>query len=75
MKLILTIAISLLLGCGEYGWQSAPRKYTCTDEQMSKVEKESLWCIKNVTEYNTGYCYGTAIIRNCQPLNRESNHE
>lgn len=42
----------------------APKVHTCTDEQMVKVESETLFC-SNETGYFASYCYGTAIMRNC----------
>lgn len=42
----------------------APKVHTCTEEQMTKVQSETLFC-KNETGYFASYCYGTAIMRNC----------
>jgi hypothetical protein len=33
---------------------------------MDKVEYETSWCVNN-TDYISRYCYGTAILRNCEP--------
>lgn len=45
-------------------WESAPREYTCTEEQMTRVQSEAGWCNEN-TSYFSSFCYGSAIIRNC----------
>jgi len=43
--------------------QSALADYTCTVEQMRRVEGETGFCRES--GFRGPYCYGTAIIRNC----------
>jgi len=43
--------------------QSALADYTCTVEQMRRVEAETGFCRES--GFRGPYCYGTAIIRNC----------
>lgn len=49
-------------------WKKAPTEYNCTEEQMDKVQKETIFCNEK-TGYVKTYCYGTAIMRNCKPIN------
>ena len=60
----IVILCLLLAGC-ESQVQQAIETRTCTTEQMSKVQTEALWCNNN-TDYLSTYCYGTAIMRNCE---------
>lgn len=48
-------------------WQTAPKEYKCTVEQMDRVQKETQWCSDN-TSYFKSYCYGSAFIRNCTKM-------
>ena len=48
-------------------WEKAPREYTCTTDQMQRVERETKWCDQN-TSYLKTYCYGSAFIRNCTKI-------
>lgn len=64
------VACLLLAGCesqvlGQATWQAAIETHTCTVPQMDKVQSEAAWCTAN-TQYYSTYCYGTAIIRNCE---------
>jgi hypothetical protein len=68
MRLILLLAV-VLAGCDakepvKKDWESAPKEYRCTDEQIERVHQQAAWCDKNTTYYST-YCYGIAFIRNC----------
>ena len=65
----LLVLMALLSGCesqlfGTSTWQIAAETHTCTVTQMNKVQAEANWCAAN-TQYYSTYCYGTAIIRNC----------
>jgi len=72
-----TIVLGVLVGCGggtlnsegykasTPEWQSAAEKYSCTTDQMNKVETEHKFCKEN-TSYFSSYCYGSAIMRNCK---------
>jgi hypothetical protein len=44
-------------------------RYKCTEDQMIKVEKETLFCT-NSGGYIKSYCYDTAIMRNCEKISR-----
>lgn len=71
MKL-LPLLLLLLCACEklpELDWEAAPRTHACTDEQMKKVERESSWCTEN-TGWIKNYCYGSAIIRNCEKMEK-----
>jgi len=46
-------------------WQSAADNHICTTEEMERVEQETKFCSKNAS-FPGSYCYGTAIIRNCE---------
>ncbi len=59
--------VLILSGCESASWTNAPKEYKCTAEQMIAVEEQTLFCNDNTT-YVSGYCYGTAIIRNCNLL-------
>ena len=71
----LIILFLLTIGCNldapqpEEDWRLAPKTYTCTKEQMDKVEHESEWCDNNTT-YVQSFCYGSAIIRNCTKMTK-----
>lgn len=64
---LLLLLLLLCTGCDSQKreWQTAPVDYTCTVEQMVKAQNEADWCVKNTGYYGT-YCYGAAIIRNCE---------
>jgi hypothetical protein len=66
MKVLFVLFAALIFqGCDfSDHWSRAPERYACTAEQMSKVEAETIFC-KGETNYNSEYCYGTAITRNC----------
>lgn len=49
----------------ESAWSNAPATHVCTTEQMKEVEAQTNFCISK-TDYLSSYCYGTAILRNCQ---------
>lgn len=61
------IIIALLPGCEIEDWRNAPSEYTCSEKQMVRVEKETIFCNNNTKFYST-FCYGNAIIRNCTKL-------
>jgi hypothetical protein len=65
-RLTLCCAV-MLAGCDVTpgSWNEAPETHVCSEEQMKKVEAETMWCRIN-TSYLSEYCYGTAIIRNCE---------
>lgn len=68
MKRLLLIGLVGIAGCEplpQNDWDTAPVTHICTTEQMTRVQNEALWCDSNTSYYST-YCYGTAIIRNCQ---------
>lgn len=68
-KVLLIILVTLFMtGCEQYkqytNWQNAPERYHCTLDEMRIVENETTFCTQN-TGYNSRYCYGTAIMRQC----------
>lgn len=78
MKYLLILSVLLLTAC-EYDqqrqevivhtpkpWEEAPTTYHCTDEQQKRVESDTLFCKQN-TSYFSSYCFGSAIMRNCNP--------
>lgn len=73
MRLAL-LAVLMLAGCDvpkfvdppPRPYQTAPEDYTCTVEEMQRVESEAKWCTDN-TSFFSSYCYGTAIMRACTP--------
>jgi hypothetical protein len=68
MKYIFWFILLIISGCdSKIEWRDAPKEYKCTNEQMKKVEKESIWCTKN-TDYFKEFCYGSAILRNCEKI-------
>lgn len=68
MKQFILITCLFLISCSQDGkdWRNATRYYKCTKEQMDRVEHEANWCRTNAG-YGKAYCYGSAIIRNCEP--------
>jgi len=53
---------------GLHAYQAALENYTCTVEQMRRVEDEARGCHEN--GFRRPYCYGTAIMRNCKQRRR-----
>jgi len=47
---IIVITIIFSSGCERASWEMAPTNHECTEEEMNKVKKESLWCSEN-TDY------------------------
>ena len=71
MKIIFLLIVIGLSGCDiNEDWQSAAQNYKCTTEQMERVKSEAVWC-KQHTDYFNTYCYGTAIIRNCEKMKKD----
>jgi len=68
MKQFILITCLFLISCSQEkkDWEGASKYYKCTKEQMEKVEHEAKWCVDN-TNYISNYCYGSAIMRNCEP--------
>jgi hypothetical protein len=66
MRTLVLLATLSLIGCESNDWELAPRAYSCTPEQMGRVQTETLWCTKN-GGYIESYCYGAAIMRLCDP--------
>lgn len=60
----LLVACVLLVGC-DTRWRDAPFTHTCTADQMTIVEKQTAYCKTN-TGFNGEFCYGSAIMRNCE---------
>ena len=62
----MVVLLVSLLGCNTstIGWDNAPSTHVCTQEQMKKVQEETIFC-KKETNYYGEVCYGTAIMRNC----------
>lgn len=60
------IVALLLAGCEaqKQPWETALETRTCTAEEMTRVQSETLFCTTK-TGYFSDYCYGTAILRNC----------
>lgn len=76
MKTIAVIFAVLLTGCDSrnnflHEWEAAPLNRICTEEEMTRVQREALWCKVN-TGYTGAYCYGTTIMQVCQTKRRES---
>lgn len=73
-KMLLSVLalIVLLTGCEppeEPEWRRAPLEYTCTPEQTKRVQQDTKFCDDNTSYFDT-YCYGSAIMRNCQRISR-----
>lgn len=69
MKMIVWVACLLFIGGCDVGkpeWETALSTYKCAADQMAKAESEAHWCSAN-TGYTSTFCYGSAIIRNCEP--------
>lgn len=64
------VIIVLLFGCDKVGWEGVPARYVCTEQQMARVEKETVFCTQN-TSFFKSYCYTSAIERNCTPKKGE----
>lgn len=64
---LLTAGLGGCTGQSYDDWSNAPKMHTCTADQMTRVQAETKWCTDN-TSYLSAYCYGTAIIRNCQQI-------
>lgn len=67
MKYFILIMCLSIISCSyeRKDWEDASKYYKCTKEQMEKVEHEAKWCADN-TGYVSTYCYGSAIMRNCE---------
>lgn len=77
MKILAIVALLSLTACVDRNQcipSEAPKQdvtiaalkdYTCTADEMRRVESESVFCNKN-TSFFSDYCYGSAIIRNCK---------
>ncbi len=78
MKYVLILSVLMLTAC-EYDaqrqeikvqppkpWEEATTTHHCTDEQQRRVESDTLFCKQN-TSYFSSYCFGSAIMRNCNP--------
>lgn len=79
--LLAGLATTLLLGCndieriekGKDASQAvylAPTTHTCTLEAQARVERETVFCTTN-GGYIKAYCYGAAILRNCDKIEPE----
>lgn len=65
-NIAIVIAVVVLAGCEDpSSWRYAPQNRACTAEQMQKAQAEALWCKTN-TDFLDTYCYGAAIMRNCE---------
>lgn len=74
MKYLLILLVMLLSGCiGRESWRDASLDYECTEEQHSKLMKETQFCIDNIA-YHSTYCYGSSIIRNCKKVETINEH-
>lgn len=79
--LLAGLATTLLAGC-EIGsatpdstaWQDAAETHTCTIEAQARVERDALLCNINAA-YTRAYCYGAAIVRNCDKIEPEKSNE
>lgn len=71
----LIFSLFLLCGCDmeftyeQSDWETAPREHICTEEQMKKVMEETDFCNDNTSYFST-YCYGAAILRNCEKIEK-----
>lgn len=76
MRLTLLFVCFLFVGCEVRGneWATAASTHKCTVVEMEKAESEAEWCNEN-TDYFSGYCYGTAIARNCTKMQQEKDDE
>jgi hypothetical protein len=72
MKRIPLMISLALCGCDSYvsptSWLNADERYQCSDDQMRKVERETMFCKTEVLKSNPSICYGGAIMRNCEPI-------
>lgn len=68
IRVLFVLPIFVIGGCDiprdpkHHGDAAATHK--CTEEQIARVHSEASWC-NSFTSFNSSYCYGTAIIRNC----------
>lgn len=71
MKILASILLLAITGCAQPDnpeWMTAPTNYKCTTEQAKQVDYETRTCESTGgwSGYSGQYCYGSAIIRNCQ---------
>jgi hypothetical protein len=52
-------------------WRHAPENYKCSSEDMQRVISETQFCKSNIKNEYDGYCYGTAILRNCIKMEKQ----
>jgi len=62
------ISLLFIFGC-EYnpGMKEITGGHKCSEEQMIRVEKETLFCNQNAN-YTKNFCYDMAILRNCEKI-------
>lgn len=68
-RLWCAICFALLAGCNSADWRDAPYRHECTEDEIRRVHEETLFCAEN-TGYLNSYCYGSAIVRNCDQIGR-----
>lgn len=74
MRPIRLILITLALaGCSRSAldYIHAEQDYQCTVPQMKKAQDETLFC-KAHTAHDPAFCFGSAIMRNCEPRRGKS---
>lgn len=65
MKKLIIIVLLFIVSCNEYDHTKAIRYSKCTKEQYEKVIYESRHCAEE-SGYTKDYCYGSALMRNCE---------
>ena len=73
MKMMIALLAVLLAGCAAQSdpdWMNAPTQYRCTMEQAKQVDLETRTCDSTGkwSGYQGTYCYGSAIMRNCEKV-------
>jgi len=70
IRIIILFIMLFCVSCKVYDtlqpeWARAPQIYKCSEQEMKRVIIETEWCNKE-TDYNSQYCFGTALIRLCK---------
>ena len=71
-KMVILFGLLLLFtSCTENpDWKLAAVTHECSECQFKRVEAETLFCNQN-TGFLSAYCFGSAILRNCDAASQE----